>query len=234
MKFKLTGKFGELAEVRGNVPHNGIDLAMPEGTQLRSLYSGTVEKIFDGSGKIGNGVAIKLDDGSSTIYGHMKQVDVHVGDKVSTGEFIGLSGNTGNSTGPHLHFGFKDDTGSFVDPTSIADKLASISGSDVDPVFGWKDIFRPTTPLGDHIISKAKEHVAEGVKETTVEMTKEITAGILEALGDILVETIGAVTLLGSGILIIMKIAGFDKGYKWAGILNVANILIKTMIRGGN
>lgn len=234
MKFRLSGKFGEYAEVRGNAPHTGIDLAMPEGTQLRSLFNGTVEKVFDG-GKIGNGVSIKLDDGSAnTIYGHMKQVNVHVGERVHSGELIGLSGNTGNSTGPHLHFGMKDSHGHFVDPTEHAEKLASISGSDVDHVMGISSMFNLTTPFGDHIIDKVKEHAGSAVKEHAAEMTKEIASGIFEGLGDILLETIGSITLLGSGILIIMKMAGFDKGYKWAGMLNVANILIKAMIRGVN
>jgi murein DD-endopeptidase MepM/ murein hydrolase activator NlpD len=118
MKFRLTGKFGELSPVRDFQPHSGIDLAMPEGTTLRSIADGVVDRVYDGSGAIGKGLSVKLPDGTRTIYGHMNEVKAHVGEHVNAGEVIGLSGNTGNSTGAHLHFGMKDASGHVIDPTS--------------------------------------------------------------------------------------------------------------------
>jgi hypothetical protein len=226
MKFQLTGKFGELAEVRGMKPHTGIDFSMPEGTKLRSLFDGTVEKVYHG-GKIGNGVSVQTGDGSHIIYGHMKQVSVHVGDKVHSGELIGLSGNTGNSTGPHLHFGMKDDTGHFIDPTSYADKVSGMSGDLPSFIPG-------PMQAAENLFGSFKDHAGNAVREHAADMTHDIALGIWDGVCDVLVEVIGSITLIGTGILIILKIAGFDKGYKWAGILNVINILVKTMLKGAN
>lgn len=235
MKFQLTGKFGELAEVRGNQPHTGIDFAMPQGTSLRSLFSGTVEKVYDGKGptaSLGNGVKIDDGHGHHIIYGHMSKVNVHKGEQIDKGEFIGLSGSTGNSTGPHLHFGMKDDSGHFVDPTNYAEQVANLSGDNPifpSPLDAIRGIFKVTTPLGDHIKESVKSHV----REKAGDMTREIALGIWDGLSDIILETIGAVSLVGCTILIIMKIAGYDKGYKQAGMLFVFNVLAK-LIFGGN
>lgn len=127
MKFKLSSVYGELTEVRDHV-HNGIDFSMPQGTTLRSITDGVVTKIFDGSTDIGKGVAIKTEDGTTHLFGHMSDIDVKVGEHIDTGDIIGMSGNTGHSTAPHLHFGVQNPDGSFVDPTPLADAISANSG----------------------------------------------------------------------------------------------------------
>jgi hypothetical protein len=122
MKFRLTSPYGELSQIRNHV-HKGIDLAMPEGTPLNSLSSGVIERIVNTQGGIGKGVIVKFNDGTQGIYGHLSGVNVKEGQYVGTGEIIGYSGNTGHSTGPHLHFALKEN-GQFVNPTQYADKLA--------------------------------------------------------------------------------------------------------------
>ena len=116
MKFRVTSPYGAWEEIREH-PHTGIDLAMPEGTPLRSIADAVVERVVDyGSYNIGKGVILRLPDGKEVIYGHMSKVTVYPGQHVSGGQLIGYSGNTGHSTGPHLHFGMKED-GHFIDPT---------------------------------------------------------------------------------------------------------------------
>ena len=130
MKFRLSSEFGALEHVRGGRPHTGIDLAMPEGTDLRAIGEAIVERVVDyGGANIGKGVILRLADGKRAIYGHMQDVAVKPGDFVREGDFIGHSGNTGNSTGPHLHFGLKDGD-QFIDPTPLSDKLAQLSGEE--------------------------------------------------------------------------------------------------------
>jgi hypothetical protein len=218
MKFRISSEFGVLEEVR-NGPHSGIDFSMPEGTQLRSIFDGVVEQVFDG-GRIGKGVKIRTEEGQEIIYGHMSKVDVHVGEKIHTGEQIGLSGNTGNSTGPHLHFGMKDH-GQTIDPTDHADAVADLSGS----LFG-------TTPLGDYMFKNVKEKMKDSAQEHFSEVTKDIIYGVADGLRDILVDLIGSIALVGGGVLIILRVAGYDKGYKWAGVLFVINILVKYLLGG--
>jgi hypothetical protein len=210
MKFRLTGKFGELSPVRNMQPHSGIDLALPENTTLRSIADGVVDRVYDGTGLIGKGLSVRMPDGTRAIYGHMNEVKAHVGDHVNAGDIVGLSGNTGNSTGPHLHFGLKDANGAVLDPTPIADKLASISGDHLGP------------------LGKVIAIGTESVREKAADMTTEIALGIFDALKDFLL----AGTLIGSAVLIILKVAGWRDGGRWAGVLIVVNILLKFLFGG--
>ena len=83
--------------------HKGLDLATPIGTPVKASCGGTVAKAGWGSG-YGYVVYINHEDGRQTRYAHLSKVLVKVGQKVQQGERIALSGNTGVSTGPHLHF----------------------------------------------------------------------------------------------------------------------------------
>lgn len=84
--------------------HNGVDFGCTTGTQVVSAADGWIKEVgFDGGG-YGNYVKI-IHQGYLTLYGHLQQAVVHVGDRVIAGQLIGLSDNTGNSSGPHLHFG---------------------------------------------------------------------------------------------------------------------------------
>lgn len=83
--------------------HRGVDWATPVGTTIRASSSGVVAKAGWGSG-YGYVVYINHPDGKQTRYGHLSRVLVRAGQSVSQGDKIALSGNTGVSTGPHLHF----------------------------------------------------------------------------------------------------------------------------------
>lgn len=83
--------------------HKGVDWATPTGTAVYASSGGTVAKAGWGSG-YGYVVYIDHEDGRQTRYGHLSKVLVKAGQKVKQGEKIALSGNTGVSTGPHVHF----------------------------------------------------------------------------------------------------------------------------------
>lgn len=89
--------------------HNGVDFRAPVGTRVKSALSGTVVGIgntdqYKGCYSYGKWVLIKHNNGLSTLYAHLSEFAVNTGQSVSTGDIIGYSGNTGFSTGPHLHF----------------------------------------------------------------------------------------------------------------------------------
>lgn len=83
--------------------HKGIDLGCPPGTRVHSARSGQV--VFSGYDEgYGNLVIIEHEFGYRSYYGHLSRLVVRTGDSVKPGQLIALSGNTGRSTGPHLHF----------------------------------------------------------------------------------------------------------------------------------
>jgi murein DD-endopeptidase MepM/ murein hydrolase activator NlpD len=107
----VTGVFGES---RPGHLHSGIDIAVPEGTAIRAADSGRVA-LMGWVGGYGNYTCVQHTATMSTCYGHQSSFATSNGASVSQGQVIGYSGNTGNSTGPHLHFEVRIN-GSPVDP----------------------------------------------------------------------------------------------------------------------
>lgn len=85
-------------------PHGGMDIGVKEGTAVKSVKDGTVLKVGNNSKGFGKYVVVQHNDGLQTLYAHLKQPIVGENDKITAGQKIGLSGNTGFSDGPHLHF----------------------------------------------------------------------------------------------------------------------------------
>jgi penicillin-binding protein A len=101
------------------VGHPGLDLNAPNGSAVYAADTGVI--IFAGwTGAVGYGNAILIDHGNGyqTLYAHLSQVSTHCGAKVDQGKLIGLSGNTGNSTGPHLHFEVRV-PGGYINPLRV-------------------------------------------------------------------------------------------------------------------
>ncbi len=104
--YRLSSNFNPQRKhpVTGRVsPHNGTDFAMPIGSPITSPASGRVEKVANHYAA-GRYVVIRHDNGYRTRYLHLSKPLVSQGERVEMGERIALSGNTGRSTGPHLHY----------------------------------------------------------------------------------------------------------------------------------
>ncbi|MFV5992802.1 M23 family metallopeptidase [Streptomyces sp. NPDC056231] len=105
--------------------HSGQDFAVPVGTTVEAAHSGTVVKAGPNGGgdgpAYGNAIVIKHGNGTYSQYAHLSRIDVRIGQTVGTGEKIALSGNTGNSSGPHLHFEIRQTAnyGSAINPVSF-------------------------------------------------------------------------------------------------------------------
>ncbi|MFS0693525.1 M23 family metallopeptidase [Streptomyces nitrosporeus] len=99
--------------------HSGVDFRAASGSSVVAVGAGTVVEAGWG-GAYGNNVVLRMTDGTYTQYGHLSSIDVSVGQSVAAGRQIGLSGSTGNSTGPHLHFEARTtpDYGSDMDPVA--------------------------------------------------------------------------------------------------------------------
>jgi murein DD-endopeptidase MepM/ murein hydrolase activator NlpD len=118
---KITSKFGYRTDPKTGKPnefHNGIDLAVSAGTAIKNPMNGTVEAVNSG-GAGGNELIVRHSNGYKTGYAHLTKTMVKKGDKIQQGQIIALSGNTGKSTGPHLHFTLTDPSGAKVDPQKM-------------------------------------------------------------------------------------------------------------------
>jgi len=102
--------------------HNGVDLAAPSRSHVRAIRGGKV--VFAGTyGGYGKLISIEHDDGFVSMYGHLHELNVDLGDKVTSGQVIGRVGQTGTATGPHLHFEWRKD-GKALNPLKVFPELA--------------------------------------------------------------------------------------------------------------
>lgn len=98
--------------------HNGIDLALPSGTEVKSTSKGKVkESDYDSS--MGNYVVVEDEAGYEAYYMHLSARNVSAGEQVEAGTVIGKVGSTGSATGPHLHLGIKGDSGGWINPRFV-------------------------------------------------------------------------------------------------------------------
>ncbi len=135
--------------VYGGKGHNGIDLAASIGTQIYSSGSGQVvgmgdtDKVCSGA-SYGKWILIRHNNGLSTLYAHLSLIKVSTSQNVKRGEVIGLSGNTGYSTGPHLHFSTYASDG--VKISSLKSKVAGC-GTYILPIASYSAYLNPLNYL---------------------------------------------------------------------------------------
>ncbi len=110
---RITQRFGytqfALSGAYNGSQHNGLDLGAPVGTQIFAPLSGRVRNVGDtdqvpGCYSWGKWILIDHPNGLSSMFAHMSQISVTPGQQVKTGDIVGYVGNTGYSTGPHLHY----------------------------------------------------------------------------------------------------------------------------------
>lgn len=120
----------------GRRTHKGIDIAAPQGTPVYASASGIFDRVGY-SNSLGNVIYIKHDDGRSTRYAHMSAfgpgivAGKSVGKPVLAGELIGFVGSTGNSTGPHLHFEYRENDGHWNN-ASVLNPIDYFESADAD------------------------------------------------------------------------------------------------------
>jgi biotin carboxyl carrier protein len=111
--YNLTAEFGDWGLWASY--HTGLDFSADYGAPIKAMANGVITEVgYDGS--YGNKVVITLDDGTELWFCHMSEYAVTSGQEVRAGEVIGYIGNTGNTTGPHLHVEVRPGAGDPVDP----------------------------------------------------------------------------------------------------------------------
>lgn len=116
---RVTSRFGVRTDPFTGLPrdHDGIDVAAPEGSPIRAASAGVVVRAGPRGG-YGNTVELDHGDGTSTLYGHARELLVAPGESVAAGQEIATVGSTGRSTGPHLHLEVRQH-GQPVDPARV-------------------------------------------------------------------------------------------------------------------
>ncbi|WP_172369548.1 M23 family metallopeptidase [Sporosarcina jiandibaonis] len=217
--YRITSEFGAMEPVREG-QHTGIDLAMDVGTKLRSITNGVVIEIYDGSGSIGKGVRIVDGDGRSYIYGHMSKVTVKEEQYLQQGTLIGESGNTGNSTGPHLHFEVWEN-GVAIDPKEYKPLLDELSGNINPADLPWYDITGKVELAFENKMEELQQQMADAI------------VAFLKALAEVVLDLTYSFALIGGGILILVRVvAEMKKASQYFWLLQMSNILIKMLLGG--
>lgn len=116
VKGKITSYFGK----RGGEFHKGIDISASDGDEIRASCDGVVS-YADKRGTYGNVIIILHEDGFATVYAHNKKNLVSLNQKVKQGDVIGIVGQTGRATAPHLHFEIRKN-GKAEDPLIYLEK----------------------------------------------------------------------------------------------------------------
>ncbi|MEU6210011.1 M23 family metallopeptidase [Streptomyces sp. NPDC093224] len=123
-KYTLSATFGKGGTMWSH-KHSGQDFAVPVGTPVKAAAAGVVVKAGPNGGgdgpAYGNAVVIKHANNTYSQYAHLSKIQVKIGQKVAVKQRIALSGNTGNSSGPHLHFEIRTtpNYGSAVNPMAF-------------------------------------------------------------------------------------------------------------------
>jgi hypothetical protein len=227
--YRQTSDFGAIEPVRNGV-HTGIDLAMPVGEPLRSVVDGWVTKVWAGDGTLGKGVTIKGVDGREYIYGHMDSVAVKVGEAVNRAGLIGESGNTGNSSGPHLHFAVREN-GQYVDPTRHKETLDSFAITYEGPSNTRESM--ELCPQSDSVSWYDVEGKMQAAIDAKACETKLELIGWLQGLGETVADLSYTIALIGGGILIVLRVAGMTRATKYFGVLQVTHLMIRFLLGGG-
>jgi hypothetical protein len=184
-----TGAYGER---RPYGIHDGVDIAMAIGTPLKAVMDGVVSYAGSGSGSRSRGLYITIEHqgGYRTLYAHLSKFFVKKGDAVTKGQVVALSGNSGFSTGPHLHFSlYKND--SHINPGEF------VNGG----LYGGAGV---SVPQGGYSASTGEQNISSGM---TAGITNSNFASVLDqfmsgssgGLGSSAMSILGSVLGGGSG-----------------------------------
>lgn len=180
---KITSEFG----FRRYRWHHGTDLKLTVGTPIYSAFDGIVRiRSYDRTG-YGYYVVVRHKNGLETLYGHMSKILVDVGQEVKAGDVLGLGGNTGRSTGPHLHFEVRYQ-GLSINPTLIFDfnlgrirsDVYMITASSFDHVVQTQQSVYHRVRSGDNLSSIARRY---GVRVSTITRLNNISVNTTLRVG---------------------------------------------------
>lgn len=189
--------------------HNGLDYALPTGTPVLAAIQGTVIEVAD-EGNIGYGKYIKIENKvEGTLTAHLRDSEVKVGDSVSEGQLIGHSNNTGNSTGPHLHWGYytfprdrQNGYAGYIDQINLihTEAMATITQAELNKIIKDRDDHWNSYQKDEGVIKNLQEIINDrnrtlGEKEKEISSLTEQVAGGESRLESLTIQAKRAVEL---------------------------------------
>ncbi|MGN6357620.1 MAG: M23 family metallopeptidase [Novosphingobium sp.] len=142
---RVTSRFGQ---PRGSQLHNGVDIAVPVGTPVRAALGGEVLKVWTDE-RGGLSMRVRYDDGTTVGFAHLSDAPLAKGARVEAGTVVAKSGNSGRSTGPHLHYTMTKD-GKRVNPLDASAPAGAAATAPDDPVRATPG-FRLAHPVADPV-----------------------------------------------------------------------------------
>jgi len=194
-----------------NNTHTGNDYATPIGTPVTVAYGDGVVSQVDINADYGTSVLIDHADGTQTLYAHLSERSVKVGDTVKLGQRIGKSGDSGNAGGPHLHFEMRKGKNNPVDPNKyLSGGMGSGSTNDL-LAMGYST----TVPIPSDVLGSSKTSTSSSSTSSTSSGTPYMGSGNYSknALDDnSLRSTLTNAGFSGQGLENAMKIARAESG----------------------
>lgn len=196
--FALTQRFGENPDSYkkfGILAHNGTDYATPTGTQIIAPHGGKVVEATNDPTGYGNYLKIE-NDKEGSVLAHLQTFQVKVGDTVSEGQPIALSDNTGNSTGPHLHWGYytqprnrQNGYAGFIDQlpllSVLTEPMATITQKALDEIikardFNWNNLQTANITISNQNKQIALLQSSTGTLQSKVDKSKTLAKQIVD------------------------------------------------------
>ena len=147
--------------------HKGLDIGIPIGTPIVAPTNAKVIRAGPDNTGYGNLVVLETADGLQVFLGHLNNFAVRVGDTVKAGGLLGYSGNTGNSTGPHLHYEIRQGTGR-IDPLKIPYLGSSTVASQQKSEKSYKPSEKPSTLQSMYVKATKTGSIPERVVNTAL------------------------------------------------------------------
>lgn len=191
--WKVTTDFGAV-DSSHKAPHQGIDVAAPMDSPIHALSGGVVDQVTRDKG-FGNAVWIKEPDGYRIVYAHLDKVKAYAGERIHKDDVIGLSGRTGESTGPHLHVGVLASNGKWVNPDDY-----------FSPWHNWLH-------LSSNRVKEAETDAFVGKLEHMIE---SVVSGLFQDFGEFALHQIAPVAFLICAVSFLGIIVGMVRPRRWA------------------
>lgn len=207
----ITTQFHQIDSIH-HMPHQGIDLALPLNTPVPSVGDGVITSVTnEGNQSFGLAVHEHLNDGTDVIYGHLNNANVQLGQVMHQGDVVGLSGNTGHSTGAHLHLQTMHNGVAF-DPTQYFQRISDTTEI-VHQKYPWWNFY---------------DNIREGIVDGVTSLGMHVWNGFIDGIG-ILLPSLACVGILW---WICSFIPWSDKAPKLTGT-SLLLYMFYVLIRGG-